>query len=240
MKIQSIFKDYYDYVGQLYGEDPGVVYVRGKVPGFGDLKFERGTNPFTRYHKASDKDSVNCDLEYIIAGELVVPIVRSVTRITDSHTQNVTCQETYQLFDRLFFDWFNGTRYAYGVRKRLTMINERDWHKFQDTFSDSSFKKKIRALTLKAGVPVFKVSFALDGIPRIEEYTPVLSRHCVASVMSPEQMWQNIYSTMTSVLRKDPDKEVPVKLSNESRIHKAGFDLKSSFRHPVNKKKKNG
>ena len=239
MKIQSKFKDYYDHIGRLYGEDPGVVYVRGKVPGFGDLKYGRGDNPFPRFTKESVKDKITCDVEYIIAGEMFFSVVRSLARWTDSHTQNTVYQETYELFNRLYFDWFNGNHYAYTnpVRKSLTLINERDWHRFQDTLADTSFKKKIRALTVKAGVPVFKVSYLIDGSLRIEEHTPILASHCIPSVIGPGGMWQNIYSTMTGVLRKDPDKEVPVKLSNESRIHKAGFDLKSSFRHPVNKKK---
>ena len=48
-----------------------------------------------------------------------------------------------------------------------------------------------------------------------------------------EQMWQDIRATITDVLRPNPDRAPPVEISNEDKIHKAGFDGKTSFRHPV-------
>ena len=38
---------------------------------------------------------------------------------------------------------------------------------------------------------------------------------------------------MNNVLRKSPDKEPPVTIGNDDRIEAAGFDLKTSFRHPI-------
>lgn len=68
-----------------------------------------------------------------------------------------------------------------------------------------------------------------------DERVPVLKDFGFPALFPPEVIWQDIYTTLTSVLRADPDKAPPVQVAEKYRIEGAGFDLKTSFRHPVNK-----
>lgn len=230
MKIRSKFKDYYDYIGQRYGEDPEVVYNRGKIPGGGEIKDEKLLKEFgqgrhyRRYQRKDELNSVEYDLEYLVAGEMVFPMVRAVRYITDSGPFI-----DYQPLDRKMLYWMNNSMYP---------SEEKLWDQYQAEISSPPFKKVVRELMLKAGVPVFKIGRTEVGHRlEISENTPILKNFWIPSLVKPEVMWQNIYATITNVLRKNPDKEVPVQLKDKDRIVKAGFDLKSSFRHPVNQKK---
>lgn len=75
--------------------------------------------------------------------------------------------------------------------------------------------------------PVFLVDQyrnIIDRVPRLGDYD-YFTKNFI-----PEQMWQNIYSFISNVIRENPDTKPPVEISNNDKIHKAGFDIKTSFR----------
>lgn len=234
MRINSKFKDYYDFVSHRYGADPTCVYMRGKVPGAGDIVRDwkkPAAHPFAEYKKDVVGKSFDASapheewsVEYIIAGEVVFPVLAIYVRTHNEATNETVGGYTYRLLGKASFEYLNRGYYAKG------------WDAFNESMQTRTAKAQVRALIKKAGVPVFKMKFA-GAVCRIDELTPILKEYGIPSVCAPEVMWQGIYTTMTSVLRHDPDKAVPVKLANNARVEKAGFDLKTSFRHPVNVKK---
>ena len=52
-----------------------------------------------------------------------------------------------------------------------------------------------------------------------------------ASLMNAEQLYQDIATYITNVLRSNPDITPPVQVSDKDKIGQHGFDLKQSFRH---------
>lgn len=233
VKIVSKFRDYYDFISNRYGADPTCVYMRGKVPGACAITKDwnhKNAHPFDQHERKVDEATI-WNVQYIVAGESVFPVLEVRSKSDDpdvSALQGDNC--IYRLLDKETFEHIVGNKRRH-YDKKIT------WDNLLSSFETPSFKKAIKAITIKAGVPVFRVTMCNASDCRIEELTPILKDFGIPSACAPEVMWQGIYTTMTSVLRHDPDKAVPVKLANDARVEKAGFDLKTSFRHPVNVKK---
>lgn len=83
--------------------------------------------------------------------------------------------------------------------------------------------------------PVFQVVHDFtQGRSHVLNRVPVLKdvKGLVGQLPAPEKIYQDICNFLIS-RRKSPDRQPPVDIDEKSRILKAGFDLKSSFRHPV-------
>lgn len=242
MKIQSKFKDYYDFIGQRFGQEPSVVYVRGKVLGWGALKeasvYSRVWRWFDTPFREDEKARTTHCLVYVIAGDYVIPVVRSRKKVDGVEGEPSTTLTTHAPLDRRMFNWLNkkGDNTRLARRYRNDEWDTNNWDRFRDRLHNLDFKTSVRKAIVKAQAPVFVIS-GRNGHLQIEEHTPILKDYGVASLYPASMMWMNIYQVITDVLRPNPDKAVPVQLKQEDRIVKAGFDLKSSFRHPVNKKK---
>jgi hypothetical protein len=226
MKIRSKFKDYYDFVGRRYGEDPDVLYNRGSIPSK-DYKVDpgRGRYPstFASYwmkSRESVPDRTTYQLEILVAGELIFPVVRMITR--NSHpVYELPDTVAYRHLDQPTLHWLHGSS-KYEKEERI-------WKSFSEALE--KLRPKLREAMVKLQAPVFL--YRADGI---DTRVPILSDFDIPSRIRPEDMWQNIYSVHQNVLRPNPDKMVPVQISEKDRIVKAGFDLKTSFRNPVNPK----
>ena len=66
---------------------------------------------------------------------------------------------------------------------------------------------------------------------RIAGQCPILQEVGMASVIPAFQMYQDIAYFVGNTMKSCPDTVPPVDVSNQEKIIKAGFDLKSSFRH---------
>jgi hypothetical protein len=53
------------------------------------------------------------------------------------------------------------------------------------------------------------------------------------SLISPQQMYQDLAMFMGNRMKDTPDVQPPVELNNRQKIVKAGFDLIQSFRHRI-------
>jgi len=89
------------------------------------------------------------------------------------------------------------------------------------------------------GAPVFMIDgihWGYDSqhrkqpIIKVSPEIPITRDYGVPAVCSAEQMWQSVEHVITSVLKKSPDLEPPLKISNDEKIIAAGFDIKTSFR----------
>jgi hypothetical protein len=219
VKIQSRFKDYYDHISHRFGSDPDTVYVREPIRNNNLIEWPEGAgavrggkrcflNTFDTRHRYT--------MEFVVAGMHVVA--------------------------------FGSSHDGSGVPEMLGPQHE---HLLVQSWRNESSRPilpdsdQLTALVRRVGHPVFLVRgwHAMPGVAghwrlEIAERIPVLKDLGFPAIISDQQMWQDIYQTLTTVLRKNPDKEPPVRLANDDRIHAAGFDLKSSFRHPVNEKRK--
>lgn len=230
MKIVSKFKDYYDHIGQRYGQDPEVVYLRGKVKPLKEMP--KNCCHFVGVHKTDEKTRTDYTVFLLVAGEFLFPMVRMDRRTKDVLGETVTVTEHRHL-DKAMLYWISNNF----VGKRTSSYYTPDyyWNILQENLS--SLRRQLPQLMRECGAPVFLIQHA-GGKVNVSEQAPVLKDLGVPALVPAAEMWQNIYATLTNVLRSNPDKEPPVEICDKDKIVKAGFDLKTSFRDPVNVKPK--
>ena len=216
MKIISKYRDYYDFVSKRYGEDPACIYLRRDfVMRDREIDVEYPRADLFQDTRARDSWGILPHLPslvFVVAAKWCVPFFERGNAVT---------RVVFPEHDALF------------ATKR---VGRRDVPQRPGIPEGAVLEKIVRAV----GVPVFKVlgwHFAYsDGKSylRIDKRVPVLDHYGLSAIVPPEQMWQEVYSTLQNVLRVSPDRAPPVEVGNEYKIHAAGFDLKTSFRHPVN------
>lgn len=104
-----------------------------------------------------------------------------------------------------------------------------------DTYYD--YQQLDRRLHQKLGQPILwkKIN---NGDDTFSLVMPNLSRIIGFSGLYPAaKLYRDIYNFLQA-RRQTTDNDPPVGIDNESRILKHGFDLKKSFRHPLNARKK--
>lgn len=224
MRIQSKFRDFYDYVGHRYGTDPGCLYLRGPLRQT-SFDMPRGQTPGaldlgeTR-REASGLRSL--DMSMIVAGLHAIPV------IGNEYGSPPT------------FEAYQDDKHLHLLAKHRELGSPDPVPQRPKIPSEDAVKRMIRAV----GAPVFRIRRVDLHWPsgwqhescwriHVDERVPILKDCGVPALVPAEQMWQSIYTVLTSVLRRDPDKEPPVQVGNDDRIEAAGFDLKTSFRHPV-------
>jgi hypothetical protein len=224
MKIRSRFKDYYDHIGHRYGEDPDVTYIRAPLKitevrwncrDYFQDTIARSVYVGNKSHKINEW----LDFEFVVAGSHVVTYITTTTSTSTTY-ERLTEQHEHLL--------------------------EKDWRNNKKKYPEVPSDKHLEDLVRIVGHPVFLIRRIDRCVGRngrredticLAERIPILADMGFSSFISPEALWQDIYATLTNVLRKNPDKEPPVTVANEYKIHAAGFDLKTSFRHPVNQKR---
>lgn len=214
MRIKSPFKDYYDFVSYRFGEDPDCTYLRRP------FHYQRcfvewdARDHFRDTLRGDLRTSGRLAIQFVVAGSRAVPVLRRY----DRDTMELLVEAHDELLE---IDWKKqvvrpalptGERLAELIRfvgAPVFLVNER--------YSEIIHRPKRRVV---------------KGL-RLDSAIPVLADIGFPSVVPAEQMWQDIYATLTNVLRPNPDKAPPVTVGEKYRIEAAGFDLKTSFRHPV-------
>ncbi len=231
MRIQSKFKDYYDHVASCYGQDPDVVYERKsgigcEIPWNAMAgKREAGStilrDTFENYAWGGERGRGTrrihvgsfFEMEFLVAGPHCFAIARhksgKAVLLGPGH-------------DRFLEREQFGPRMDEPRRPALPT------------------PEQIVNLIHVVKAPVFLVRGWCDSRDQIRVFddVPILADLGIPAVVPPEQMWQDIYSTIINVLRRNPDKAPPVEVDNQHKIWAAGMDPKTSFRHPVNPKPK--
>ena len=217
MRILSKTKDYYDSIGFKYGQDPDITYLRGPLP----------DNKLSIDWKKTGGISSPWNLRYGFSHQLVwnrpYPWSRADVHFIVAGTQVVP-----------FLCWLPLKKYVLLTETHDFLFSS--WNHVDRPTLPS--KEDLLYLIKEVGAPVFEVyGIGSDSCLNIAKNIPNLGELGFAKIVPAQQMWQNIYDCLTNVLRKNPDKEPPLTIGNDDRIEAAGFDLKSSFRHPVNLKK---
>lgn len=162
----------------------------------------------SHFFRSTLKDETYRSMEFVVAGPHVFPVIRSYLKNTVSI-----------------------------LNKDHDPFLKKNWRGDDVELPSLPGVKKLQALVKEVGQPVFYVRRNPRGNLSLLHDIPILKDIGLPGIISPEQMWQDIYSTITNVIRPNPDKAPPVEVDNLHKIYAAGFDPKSSFRHPVNLKK---
>lgn len=213
MKIRSKWVDYYDYISRQ-GEDPNCVYVRAPLK---TNRFYISGNTFLSHMHYTKRGY----LSYIVAGLNIFPMIGKYEE--PEVGLKIPLDRTPKMIWEMYFEEKEPkSRWSHN---NVMIPNE------------AQIKKLIQAV----GIPVFwikGVDTQRDGFYiDVDEKIPILKDLGIPAQVPATQMWQNIYSVLTNILRKDPDKEPPCTISNEEKIWAAGFDTKTSFRNPINLRK---
>lgn len=222
MRIVSTSKDYYDYISHTLGADPNVVYLRGKTAEPCGVKLYYSDNSVTRV-AVNTNDAIvlrmafsDTDRQDARIGKESTFYYRGVI-VAGEHTFTTTFCEKY-LYDK-----------DSPAQRQLT-------YKSIDTHTLDLPKGVRERLTKLVGRPVFLLVGCEHSWQSQTYYTgyinstPNLRGYGVDKHVTPQQMWQSIYTVLTNVLRDNPDKQPPHSVNNTERILAAGFDLKTSFR----------
>jgi len=223
MKIISTFKDYYDHIAHIYGEDNKIVYLRqdnkskeksvkvnindiNSVPGrqFLDIGSSRYYFEYL----------VVCGKLYLMARDGYNTIFKLITDAEFTH-----------ILPKIFY------------KSRLRNLKPSDLIDHADDF--------LIKLSKLVGLPVFTYSIRFNYEPvtgrevkdpskvilAINDHCPNLSEIGLSRHYPPDQLYQDISYFITNILNESADSNPPVELGNECKIVKHGFDLVKSFRH---------
>lgn len=220
MRILSKFTDYYDFVSKRYGADPNVTYLRSEIK-LDRVVWHRGwKDGLLRDRLKTERDGGlrGGYLTFVIAAKWCVPFLCSYASCgPDPMTQLVFPQHDYLFCERMRT-----------VKRRVAD---------RPILPEGAVLEDLIRLV---GAPVFVVrewdiaATSENPLLKIDARVPRLADLGFPALVPPEQMWQEVYSTLQNVIRTSPDRTPPVEVGNEYKIHAAGFDLKTSFRHPIN------
>lgn len=243
MKIQSPFKDYYDFVEHLYGSDPKITYVRDKLvkdklpvkqQKLRFVGWNANYNPdhltVTAPLRISDlpnnisrKDQeTDYDFKWLVITGRYYLLVTTRRRIDDSYPYQYSYDTS--VFDENKHADIAGSLYGRFFYERQTKSHYLARH---DPALDE--------LSKKIGHPVYIINgvhrWKSDDNISIDAKVPILKDLGIASLIDPNTLFQEIYTYMMNVIRESPDLAPPVQVSDKDRLVQHGFDLKQSFRH---------
>ena len=229
MKVISKFKDYYDFVGKIYGEDDKVLYHRKSLDNstININEFNTHNFPLGRYSVLKDfytkmqrgVGSLNHLKIVLVCGYVVL-----VTEYSYNNYRLMTEEELAEVIDTIRKSYF----------RRSDDYN----------FKVVEYVKDTIPILKSIGVPVvevdryFKTFYNGPGLQSgnvnyevyLNKNIPNLGELGISKYFAPEPMFQIIQEFITNTLRTNPDINPPVKISDKDRIVSHGFDLKTSFR----------
>ena len=215
MKIISQFKDYYDWISGKYGGgDPKLPYVRNRIKGGPTKLFKWETLGQTYTFGKVNTERVKQKLpEYKF--EMLIFCGKQFLIVKDQKGPNILDKDRHpDLWAKLESD--SKRRYYFHHPVDLGFYIGRETEDAID-------------LCKEYNQPVLRIHSVLG--PKVDDNIPVLQDLGFASIMSPEQCYQELSQFLGNVLRESPDSKPPVEVEDKFKIVGAGFDLKQSFRH---------
>lgn len=224
MKIQSRFRDYYDYVAHQYGGgDPRVLYLRDRIVPqifYGGNIYESGIDvkveglARTLYATNSSRYSVDIGYEWL-----------------------VVCGKAYLVVG--YKDSFYHQAKDYHVIDKVTdkvLLEELTcgrWGSTDKTFEDfCGLRSEIfNDISRSIKHPVYTITRWDNHSAHIKSRIPILQDLGFSSIVKPETLYQELAYYISNVMVESADIKPPTQVSNKDRIQQYGFDLKQSFRH---------
>jgi len=221
MKIVSSFKDCYDWVSYMYGGgDPRLTYDRRPIPGgeYGYVHVNVDKNTTIETWKCPNLDF----LTLIFCGKVFPLASPSISK--NYKVLNKNCP----YYDKVVEEC-NKSNNFYRDNLKYYLRNEMD-HSYSEIPTSLSAIK----LSKLINQPVFIMAdgYFWDKIPKVRLLSeiPKLGDIGFTTVLSPEQIYQEISQYMGNVLRDSPDTQPPATVSDKERLIQKGFDSKISFR----------
>jgi len=230
MRIKSKFKDYYDYIANMYGGgDPKIVYARDRINQLHDtgyMQYDLGFYvpdfpkirelPVTRHYRDYDGWSFKwC----VIAGKYYLLVgntgIGGWTLFTKDHsTAPMVLRKRYHLLSDEF-------------------VNPEEY------FAPKEASPELIELSRIVNAPVFVIR-GVQWMWKEKKYSlcvnsniPILNDLGFASVIPAEIMYQDISYFLGNIINPSPDMmpEPDPAMTDKERVLSHGFDLKTSFRH---------
>lgn len=215
MKIISKFKDYYDFLQGIYGIDEKLILDRTNFIN----KFPYGENAVVRF---------------FICGMVIEGLFRD--------GKFWYGKELEQFSDKKHHFWGKSGNYYFvkhdsnkmygGSDSRVlkSPMKFEDWISMQETIA---YKNKTEPICPndKYNCPIIVSSYFRNSCESNDghEMNPILSEYQFHKVYSAEQIWR----MLTEWLGRE--KQIKEMRTDKEKILSNGFDLKTSFRHPINK-----
>lgn len=233
MIIKSQFKDYYDHISHVYGGgDPNVIYIRKRftdsVQLNTDIKFPPKVVPFKPEIKhapnqAYDKHSHWCGYEtkWLIVCARYYLILKPINSTIG-----------WKVFTEKNFPEIWGNVKARRYNNYFTFLQQPtgpEWY-------CGSEGPELVELSRLVGAPVFTIcnnwrynekQYDVD----IDSEIPILQDIGMQSIITPQQMYQDIAYFVGNTIKESPDMMPPTKMTDIEKIEQHGFDKKKSFRH---------
>ncbi len=250
MKIQSDFKDYYDYVPFLSGGsgDPKIFYDRSNT-----LPIFKKTNENTLLLKVPKTflplnlprygDKIGWQrnskkwfwkLKWLcLIGKIYLVLEDSAPKapeevvppwdgyLVPTPTRLKLLQDSHQCF----LDFSEYSKHMFRGRDYLEKVR---------SLSEGVYSEDVVNLSREVGSPAFFISHlsmkGSDLWATVLPETPRLGDLGLAKKLPPERMYQEISYFVGNTLHKSPDIDPPAGVCEKSRLVQRGFDPKTSFR----------
>ena len=231
MRIISPFKDYYDHVAYIYGGgDNRHVYQRSIITPkkedfcfFDDIVEETSD----KIVLTSSRNNNLGHLPHFYDGGKYLYMLCCIAGQQHYLRRHVLEEPEFKLIN--IKDLKKDDSYL------LTRFEHYLLTQFEQQFKQ--INKDLLSISRDLDAPVFMISsIRSDGRKfhfYINKKIPTLSNYGFASVISPEQMYQNIEYFISNLINECPDLAPIPKppMTNKEKILSHGFDLKKSFRH---------
>jgi hypothetical protein len=212
MKIKSKFKDYYDYVAHAYGwSDEKITYVRDRFPYVEDIKsfFINFGGAILNPPNKFSRDTMGHDFKWVIVAGRYYLIISP-----EYKDEWVLYSSKHPLANRLV----GNSRMYIGQEDNNLIELSRILKAPVFCVKGTNYNWRAKRIDIEVGYDI-----------------PNLGELGFASIIPPEQMYQDIYYFMGNVIHISPDMmpEPNPAMTDKERIISHGFDLKASFRHRV-------
>lgn len=236
MIIKSGFKDYYDFVANMYGGgDPKCIYLRTKLKS-SDVK----PHEFQLGHFKVPYDS-NYGIPSV-PQDLTTPDKSFMYKFK----RLVVAGKSYLCYVKLNNNSPFGFQSDYNLQYKV--LHGKELERYLEIKSRGYFYKETQPHDTKVSpglvelsriikAPVFVYTGTSSKSVSIEVNCPILQNYEFPSIMSPQEIYQEVSYFIMNTMNVSPDMMPPSPMTDEMKIHSHGFDVKSSFRPKYKGKK---
>ena len=240
MIIISKFKDYYDFIIDKYGRDEKIILDRRiilnnviNIDVRENIKFRflkpNILPPYKNYDKQiCFKFLVICGKIYIVKG------LFHKTQETNIQWDTFSLMTFEDLEDKKIMKEFINLivfeDFGYFEKIKLIKNNYKNHEKFKRFFNNEEYNYMIE-ISKKINRPIFMIDFFNINQNTLTVYfkVPILEKiKGISGILPPDKIYQDLSYFIGNVLTDQKEIHEP---SNKTKIVKAGFDLKTSFRN---------
>lgn len=227
MRIISKFDDYYDYLVKVYGVDNKTVYNRLlyndpiNLTKRIDLSRLALLNSYINYMEHEVYVLVVCDKRFLVSYKKIGKKPRNSyydyrERGYEMFDEREFLKHVHLKYDGASFKWVDDA-----------VVNQLKSLKYVINHNDNKFLEISRLI----GQPIYFIRCRNFNNCEIVGNSPILKDiKGFSKFYEPTRLYQDISYYVGNILKENPDTKSIVEVSNKTKIIKAGFDVKTSFR----------